>query len=173
MPIDVSFEGRTYPPTEPYAVGREAVRAFAAAVGADSPLHHDVTAARAAGYADVVAPPTFAVVLAQRAEAQYVADPASGIDFSRVVHAEERFELGRPIVAGQELVAVLHVERAREVGDNAMIGTRVDLYDAPAVATVLAPGSTGGAEGDAPEPAATDDPVASVTSTIVVRGEGS
>ena len=73
MPVDVSYEGRVYPPTEPYAVGREAIREFAAAVGASSPLHHDVAAARAAGYPDVVAPPTYAVVLAQRAESQYVA----------------------------------------------------------------------------------------------------
>ena len=60
--------GKTYPPVS-YAVGREKVREFAAAVGEENPLHHDVDAARAAGYADVVAPPMFAVVFGGRAMA--------------------------------------------------------------------------------------------------------
>ena len=45
-----------------YAVGREKIREYAAAVGETNPLHHDLDAAREAGYADVVAPPMFAVV---------------------------------------------------------------------------------------------------------------
>ena len=110
MPVNVAFEGRTYPPGEPFAVGREHVRAFASAVGASDPVHHDPAAAREAGFADVVAPPTFAVVIAQRAEQAYVAAPESGIDFSRVVHADERFTHHRPIHAGDELVTVLHVD---------------------------------------------------------------
>lgn len=151
MAVDVAYEGRSYPPSEPYVVGREAIRDFACAVGASSPLHHDVAAARAAGYADVVAPPTYAVVLAQRAEAPYVTDPAAGIDFSRVVHAEEGFEHRRPIVAGQEITATLRVERVRVVGGNAMVTTRVDLTSAP-----------DGEDGS--------DVVSRVTSMLVVRG---
>lgn len=152
MLVDVSFEGRSYPSSEPYAVGREAIRAFAAAVGASDPLHHDVAAARAAGYADVVAPPTYPVVIAQRCEAQYVADPAAGIDFTRVVHAEERFEQARPIVAGQEVIGTLHVEKVRLVGGNGMVSTRVELAEVdppPGVSPVLG----------------------QVTSMLVVRGE--
>ena len=37
-----------------------------------------VAAATEAGFSDVVAPPTFAVVIAQRCEAQYVSDPDAG-----------------------------------------------------------------------------------------------
>ncbi len=33
MALDQSFVGRTYPPTEPYEVGREKIREFAEAVG--------------------------------------------------------------------------------------------------------------------------------------------
>lgn len=145
MPVDLAFEGRSYPPSEPYVVSRDAIRAFAAAVGASSPLHHDVAAARAAGFADVVAPPTYAVVIAQRCEQQYVADPDAGIDFTRVVHAEEQFDHVRPILAGQEVTATLHVDRVRVVGGNGMITTRVALTEA-------------------------DEPVGTVVSTLVVRG---
>lgn len=129
MPVNPSFEGRTYPPGEPFAVGREHVRAFAKAVGATDPLHQDVDAARAAGFSDVVAPPTFAVVVAQRCEAQYVADPEAGIDFSRVVHGEEAFTHHRPIEAGIEVSSTLHVDRIRESGGNAIVSTRVEMED--------------------------------------------
>ncbi|MCA0436703.1 MAG: MaoC family dehydratase N-terminal domain-containing protein [Austwickia sp.] len=151
MPVDVAFEGRSYPPSEPYAVGREAIRAFAAAVGAGSALHHDVAAARAAGYPDLVAPPTFAVVIAQRCEAQYVTDPAAGIDFTRVVHAEERFESAHPLIAGTEVVATLHVEKVRLVGGHGMVTTRVELSAADGAAA----GSTA---------------LGQVTSMLVIRG---
>lgn len=139
MSINVEFQGVSLPPAPPYAVGREKIREFAAAVKATHPVHSDVDAARAAGHADLVAPPTFAVVIAQRAEAAYISDPASGIDFSRVVHAEERFTHHRPIVAGDEITATVTVDRARAVGTGGMVTTRTELAaaDGEAVATVL------------------------------------
>ncbi len=140
MPVSTAFSGRVYPPSSPWSVGRESVREFARAVGARSTLHHDVRAARAAGYADLVAPPTYAVVIAQRCEATYVADPDSGM-----------FSYERPIVAGEEVVGTLHVERVREVGGHAMVTTRVELAGAP--------------EGRESRH------IGSVTSTLVVRGE--
>jgi acyl dehydratase len=110
------------------------------------PAHHDVTAARQLGYADVVAPPTFAVVIAQRAEAQLIEDPAAGIDFSRVVHADERFTHHRPIVAGDSIVTTLHVDSIVERSGLAMVTTRCELADAEGAA------------------------VSSVISTLAVRG---
>jgi acyl dehydratase len=142
--VDESFQGRVYPARPAGTVTADAVRAFARAVRAASPVHHDGAAAREAGYADVVAPPTFAVTLAQRAEAQFVEDPQAGIDFSRVVHGEEQFVHHRPVVAGDELTAELHVDRVRVVRGNAMVTTRVEL-------------------------AAADGPVCTVTSMLVVR----
>ena len=100
MSVNPEAAGRQYPPAEPYQVSREAIREFASAVQATHPAHHDVDAARALGHADLVAPPTFAVVVAQRAEAAVVGDPDVGIDFSRVVHADERFTHVRPLTAG-------------------------------------------------------------------------
>jgi len=137
--VNAAYAGRAYPPTAPYAVGREHLRDFARAVGATHPAHHDVDAARALGYPDVVAPPTFAVVVAQRAEAQLIADPEAGIDFSRVVHAEERFTHHRPIHAGDALVTVLHVDAVTERAGLAMVTTRCEISaaDGAPVATVV------------------------------------
>ena len=125
--VDESFTGRVYPPTSAVHVTADAVRAFARAVRAEHPAHHDASAARALGHRDVVAPPTFAVTLAQRADAQFVEDPAAGIDFSRVVHGEQSFVHHRPVVAGDELTAELHVDRVRVVRGNAMVTTRSEL----------------------------------------------
>ena len=148
MSINPDLQGRSYPAGEPYQVGREKIREFATAVKATNPAHFDVEHARGLGYTDVVAPPTFAIIVAQRADALLVADPEAGIDFSRVVHADQRFTHHRPIVAGDQLVAELHVDSVRAMGDGALITTRAEI-------------STD--EGEH---------VATTVSSILVRGEG-
>lgn len=139
MPVDPSFAGRSYAPDEPYEVTRAELAAFAEAVGATHPAHTDPAAARALGYPDVVAPPTWAVVVAQRSEATYVRDPAAGVDFTRVVHAEERFSHTRPIHAGDRLVTTLHVDSVTERAGLGMVTTRVEVADEAGkpVATVV------------------------------------
>ena len=72
MSLDPSFIGRSYPPTPPYEVGREKIREFATAVGAAHPAHNDRAAAQALGHPDIVAPPTFPVVLSMRAGNQII-----------------------------------------------------------------------------------------------------
>ena len=127
MAVDPRFAGREYPPTDVYEVAREKIRDFADAVGAAHPAHRDVGVARSLGHADVVAPPTFAVIVAQRADARLIEDPSAGIDFTRVVHADQRFTHHRPIVAGDQLVAELHVDQVRAMGGGAMITTRAEI----------------------------------------------
>ena len=107
MPVNPELVGRVFPPTAPYLVGREKVREFARAVFADDPQHLDPAAARALGYADVVAPPTFAIVVQEQTLQQLLAEPDSGIVLEHVLHAEQRFRYSRPIVAGDELTAQL------------------------------------------------------------------
>lgn len=127
MAINPELQGKTYQATEPYSVGREKIREFARAVKATHSSHFDVDAARALGYTDLVAPPTFAIIVAQRAEALMVEDPTSGIDFSRVVHADERFTHHRSIVAGDELVATLTVDTVRAMGGGALVTSRAEI----------------------------------------------
>ena len=133
MAVNQEFVGRTYPPDTVFEVGRERIREFAEAVSAADggasvhPVHRDPEAARALGYPDVIAPPTFAVVVAQRSDARLVLDPAAGIVWSRVVHGEQRFVHHRPIVAGDRLVATLHVDSVRSAGGHAMVVTRSEI----------------------------------------------
>ena len=102
MPASTSAIGKTYEPVS-YAVGREKIREYAGAVGETHPLHHDVEAARAAGYADVVAPPMFSVVYASRSLAPALFDPEVGMNFARMVHGGQDFRWGPVVVAGDEI----------------------------------------------------------------------
>ena len=127
MPLDQSFVGRSWPATAPYLVGREKIREFAAAIGATDVEYHDPEAARAAGYPDVVAPPTFPVVVTMAASRQIVADPALGLDYSRVVHGDQKFAYTRPVVAGDSLVCVNTVDDITSRGGHDFMTTRTEV----------------------------------------------
>jgi acyl dehydratase len=145
--VNPELQGRVFPPVAPYLVGREKVREFARAVLATNPINHDPEAARAAGYADVVAPPTFAVVVQEATLAQLLAEPDAGIDFSRVVHGDQRFSFSRPIVAGDELTATLTVASVKSLGGHSMVTAESRVVDSTGAHVVTA------------------------TSTLVVRGD--
>lgn len=138
MPVNPDLVGRSFAPTAPYLVGREKVREFARAIFADAPVHIDVEAARALGYADLVAPPTFGIVLQDLTLQQLLAEPDSGIELHRLVHAEQRFRSSRPIVAGDELTAVLTVTGIRSLGGNAMVTSEAEITDAAGAHVVTA-----------------------------------
>lgn len=136
MALNEGFVGRSFDHPGTYVVGREKVREFAAAIGDANPLSHDVTAARARGFADVVAPPTFAIVLALRASEAVVTDPDLGLDYTRVVHGEQGFEFVRPIVAGDELSIVTTIESVRQAAGNDIIATLGRVTDATGATVV-------------------------------------
>lgn len=138
MPVNPDLTSREFPPTAPYLVGREKVREFARAVFADAPQHHDPEVARAQGYADVVAPPTFAMVIQDLTLQQLLADPTAGIELSHVLHGEQKFHYSRPIVAGDELVGQLRVKTIRSVGTNAMVTSEAEITDASGAHVVTA-----------------------------------
>jgi acyl dehydratase len=127
MALDAGLVGRSYPPSAVYEVGREKIAEFATALGDPDPLYRDPAAARAAGYPDVIAPPTFAIVLSLGAGNVVVEDPDVAIDYSRVVHGEQRFTHHRPVRAGDRLVATATVDAVKTIAGNDMLTTRVDL----------------------------------------------
>jgi len=130
VPVNPDLTERAFAPTAPYRVGREKVREFARAVFATAPLHHHPEAARAVGFTDVVAPPTFPIVIAEATLQQLLAEPDAGIDFSRVVHGDQRFTYSRPIVAGDELTATLRVTSIKSLGGNSMVTSEATMTDA-------------------------------------------
>ena len=104
MALNQDFIGKVYPAGPAYEVGREKIREFAVAIGDMNPAYHDEAAARAYGHRDIIAPPTFPFTISMRAMAVVMFDPELGLDYSRVVHGEQRFAYTRPITAGDRLV---------------------------------------------------------------------
>ena len=137
MALDRALVGRSYPPSAVFEVGRTKIAEFATAIGDPSPLYRDAEAARAAGHPDVIAPPTFAIVVSLEAAMVVLEDPDVAIDYSRVVHGEQRFAHQRPIRAGDRLVATTTIDAARTVAGNDLLTARVDLTteDGEAVCT--------------------------------------
>jgi acyl dehydratase len=127
MALDAGLVGRSYPPSAVYEVGREKIAEFASALGDPHPVYRDPAAARALGHPDVIAPPTCAIVLSLGAGSVVVEDPDVGIDYSRVVHGEQRFTHHRPVRAGDRLVATATIDAVKTVAGNDMLTTRVDL----------------------------------------------
>ncbi|MCW3012291.1 MAG: MaoC family dehydratase [Solirubrobacterales bacterium] len=115
MALSTAAVGTSYAPVT-YAVGREKVREYALVVGETNPLHLDPAAARAAGYADVVAPPMFAVVYAAPAMGPAIFDPAVGMDFALMVHGGQEFAWGPLVVAGDEVRTTVTVRSIEERG---------------------------------------------------------
>jgi len=127
MALDRTLVGRSYPPSAVYEVGRGKIAEFADAIGASDPVHRDAAAAQAAGHPDVIAPPTFAIVLTLEAATAVLDDPDVSLDYSRVVHGEQRFTPPRPSRAGDRLIATASIEAARTVAGNDLLTTRVDV----------------------------------------------
>ena len=113
MPVNTDAVGKTFPATV-YAVGREKIREYAHAVGETNPLYLDVEAARAAGHADVLAPPMFAVVYSAPAVAPGMFDPEVGMNFAMMVHGGQEFEWGPLVVAGDEITTTAGVKSITE-----------------------------------------------------------
>ncbi|GAA2486887.1 MaoC family dehydratase N-terminal domain-containing protein [Streptomyces sp. NPDC059506] len=129
MPLDQSFVGRSYPPTAPYEVGREKIREFAEAVGDANPAYTDAEAAKALGHPDVIAPPTFPFVITYRAAGQVVADPELGLDYSRVVHGDQRFAYTRPVRAGDRLSVTVTIDSIKSLAGNDVLSVRGEVHD--------------------------------------------
>ncbi|WP_457028936.1 FAS1-like dehydratase domain-containing protein [Kitasatospora sp. P5_F3] len=129
MALDPSFIGRTYPPTEPYEVGREKIREFATAIGDANPAYTDVEAAKALGYPEVIAPPTFPFVITYRAAAQVVNDPELNLDFSRVVHGDQKFSYSRPVHAGDRLTVTVTIDAIKSLAGNDVLTVSGKVHD--------------------------------------------
>jgi acyl dehydratase len=119
--INPDYLGREYPAPEVYEVTRGKIREFAEAVNDPAPVYTDRAAAKAAGHPDVIAPPTFPVILGMAGSAQAIADPELGVDFSRVVHGDQSFHYTRPLYAGDVLSSVTRITGIKALGGNELL----------------------------------------------------
>lgn len=139
MALDSSVVGRRYTAARPYEVSREKIRDFAAAIGDANPAYLDPDAAKQFGHADVIAPPTFAVVVTKDTSAQLIIDPELRLALHRVLHGEQRFAYARPITAGDVLNSTLTVDGVKYSKGMDIVSTRTEIttVDGELVCTAL------------------------------------
>jgi acyl dehydratase len=125
--LNPDYVGRTFEPGAPYEVSRVKIAEFATAIGEQSPLCFDKEAAQAEGYPDVIAPPTFAIVVSTAGTGQAVRDPGLGLDYSMVVHGEQSFQHTRPLHAGDVVITRTTVEEIRPLRKHTSMTMRTDI----------------------------------------------
>ncbi len=123
MAINTGYAGRTFESSEPYEVSRVKIAEFADAIGEPSILCRDRAAAQAAGYPDVIAPPTFAIVVSAAGSATVTHDRDLGVNYAMIVHGEQSFEHARPLHAGDVVVSQSTIESIRPVGSMTTLTT--------------------------------------------------
>ena len=127
MPVNQDYEGRTFPATEPYEVSRVKIADFAEAIGDPSPVYRDRDAAVSAGYPDVIAPPTFAIVITAADTARLMADPDLGVNYAMIVHGEQSFTHSRPLHAGDVVVTQSTIESIKQIRTMTTMATVTEI----------------------------------------------
>jgi acyl dehydratase len=125
--LNKEYVGRTFEAAEPYEVSRVKIAEFADAIGDTNRLYTDKAAAQAAGYPDVIAPPTFPIVITIAASRKAIGDPGLGLNYAMVVHGEQRFVYSRPLHAGDVVVAQSTITGIREVKSLTMLTTETEI----------------------------------------------
>ena len=106
MALKTDAAGKKWDPAS-FEVEAARIAQYADAIGAESPLHRDPEAARAAGFRDVVAPPMFCVVYSSPAMGPAIFDPEVEMNFAAMVHGGQEFEWGEPVCAGDGITTIV------------------------------------------------------------------
>jgi acyl dehydratase len=125
--INPGYAGRTFQPSGPYEVSRVKIAEFADAIGETSPLCRDRAAAQAAGYPDVIAPPTFAIVISMAAVADLAHEPDLGLNYAMVVHGLQSFTHARPLHAGDVVLSQSTIESVKPLGRMTTMTTVTEI----------------------------------------------
>jgi hydroxyacyl-ACP dehydratase HTD2-like protein with hotdog domain len=104
--------GRTFAGTESITVSQSEIDAFCAVVG-----ETDTT----------IAPPTFSIRITLDQSQSILSNPEIGLDWTRVVHGDQKFDIKRPIKAGDTFTCSSTIESAKVVAGNEIVTVRSDL----------------------------------------------
>ncbi len=149
MPLNQELKGKEYQEVS-FPVERDRVLQFADAIGEDNPIYRDADAARAAGYDEQLAPPTFVTTMQIMTSGQVVLDQELGLNYMLVVHGEQEYEWRRPVKVGDVLSAVPRIADIYAKGPNEFLVIEAEIKDQAgetvvvARSTLLSRGTAGG-----------------------------
>jgi hypothetical protein len=107
----------------PDAVGKQHKSEKTFTVSAD----HVSAFARAIGEADTHnSPVTYSISFSLDSAQAFLQE--QGLDWSRVVHGDQKFKINRPFVAGDVVATWATIESFRAVAGNEIVTVRSDLY---------------------------------------------
>lgn len=112
--LNTSYVGRSLPTTEPVTISAESVSRFARALGLRD---------------EAALPPTYLISLTLPAAERLIDDPDFGLDWSRVLHREQRFAYHRELRAGDEVSCTVTVESIKTVAGNDLLTLRTDVAE--------------------------------------------
>ena len=105
--------GRTFSGVDVITVTQEEINSFAAVIGEKNTS---------------VAPPTFSIKISLREFESILTTPEIGLDWTRLVHGDQKFELFRPIVAGDTFTTSATIENYKIAAGNEIVTVRSDLF---------------------------------------------
>jgi acyl dehydratase len=128
MPLNQSLKGKEYEEVS-LTVERDQIGQFADAIAEDGSVFRDAREAKAAGYPEQVAPPTFVTKIQIMSSAQVVLDQELGLNYMMVVHGEQEFEWRRPVAVGDVLTAVPRIADIFAKGPNEFLIIEAEVRD--------------------------------------------
>ena len=112
--INPDSVGRTFDSADLVTVTQSEIDAFAAVIGeADTR----------------VAPPTFSMRITLSQFESILTKPEIGVDWQRLVHGDQKFEIYRPVIAGDIFKCSATIETLRVAAGNEIISVRSDLHN--------------------------------------------
>ncbi len=114
MALKTDIRGMIWRYPDCFVVGREQLRQFAQAVKDGHPAHYDEDAAAALGHDAILAPLTFASILAKLVQLDFFRHVDIGMETLVIVQVDQRFVFARPIKAGDKLWARMDVMSVEE-----------------------------------------------------------
>ena len=104
--------GSTFGGTETIAVTQSEVDAFCAVIG-----ETDTT----------IAPPTFTIRITLSQFEEILTRPVIGLDWTRLVHGDQKFQIFSPVRPGDQLNCSATIESYRVAAGNEIVSVRSDL----------------------------------------------
>ncbi len=112
--INPDSVGRTFDSADLVTVTQSEIDAFASVIGeADTR----------------VAPPTFSMRITLSQFESILTKPEIGVDWQRLVHGDQKFEIYRPVIAGDIFKCSATIETLRVAAGNEIISVRSDLHN--------------------------------------------
>jgi acyl dehydratase len=114
MALKTDIRGMVWRYPDYFVVGREQLRGFASSIKCEHPAYFDEDAAAELGYDNIVAPLTFASILAKLVQTDFFRNVDVGMETMQIVQVDQKFVFHKPILAGDKLWARMDIHSVDE-----------------------------------------------------------